>query len=88
MKNFRYILTVAILLAAAGLNYYLSKPDISLPRRSLAEFPKVLGDWTSMSEQKIEGRSMEILQVDDYMMRNYRNSKGEFIGLYIGCFKS
>src|SRR4030042_1574345 len=88
MKNFRYILTVAILLAAAGLNYYFSKPDISLPRRNLAEFPKVLGDWTSISEQKIEGRSMEILQVDDYMMRNYRNSKGEIIGLYIGYFQS
>jgi EpsI family protein len=88
MKNFRYILTVAILLAAAGLNYYLSKPDISLPRKSLADFPKELGDWTSISEQKIEGRSMEILQVDDYLMRNYRNSKGEIIGLYIGYFKS
>jgi EpsI family protein len=31
---------------------------------------------------------MEILQVDDYFMRNYRNSKGEVIGLYIGYFKS
>jgi EpsI family protein len=31
---------------------------------------------------------MEILQVDDYFMRNYRNSKGEIIGLYIGYFKS
>ena len=88
MKNFRYILTVAILLAAAGLNYYFSKPDISLPRKSLAEFPKELGDWTAISEHKIEGRSMEILLVDDYFMRDYRNSKGEIIGLYIGYFKS
>jgi len=31
---------------------------------------------------------MEILQVDDYFVRNYRNSKGEIIGLYIGYFKS
>ena len=88
MKNFRYILTVAILLAAAGLNYYFSKPDISLSRKSLAEFPKELGDWTAISEHKIEGRSMEILLVDDYFMRDYRNSKGEVIGFYIGYFKS
>lgn len=88
MKNFRYILTVAILLAAAGLNYYLSKPDISLPRTSLAEFPRVLGDWTAIGEQKIDKESMRVLQVDDYFMRNYRNSKGEVIGLYIGYFKS
>jgi EpsI family protein len=88
MKNFRYILTIVILLAAVAANYYFSKPDISLPRKSLAEFPKQLGDWIAISEQKIEGRSMEILQVDDYFMRNYRNSKGEVIGFYIGYFKS
>ena len=87
-KHTKFIIVIFVLLAAASLNYYFSKPDISLPRKNLAEFPKVLGDWTSMSEQKIEGRSMEILQVDDYFMRNYRNSKGEVIGLYIGYFKS
>jgi EpsI family protein len=88
MKDFRYILTIVILLAAAGLNHHFSKPDISLPRKSLAEFPMQLGDWAAISEQKIEGRSMEILQVDDYFVRNYRNCKGEVVGLYIGYFKS
>jgi EpsI family protein len=88
MKNFRYILTIIILLAAAAVNHYFSKPDISLPRKSLAEFPKELGDWTTITEQKIEGRTMEILRVDDYITRNYRNSRGDIIGLYIGYFKS
>ena len=88
MKNFRFILTIIILLAAIAANHYFSKPDISLPRKSLAEFPMQLGDWAAISEQKIEGRSMDVLQVDDYFVRNYRNSKGEVIGLYIGYFKS
>ena len=38
-----------ILLVAAALNHYFSKPDISLPRKSLAEFPIELGDWTAIS---------------------------------------
>jgi EpsI family protein len=88
MKNTRFILIICILLVAAGINYYFSKPDISLPRKNLTDFPKQLGDWTTVSEHAIDGRSMEILQVDDYFMRNYRNSKGEVIGLYIGYFKS
>jgi EpsI family protein len=88
MKNFRYILTIAILLAAAALNHYFSKPDISLPRKSLAEFPRTLGDWTAISDHQIDSRAMNILQVDDYITRDYRNSKGEIIGLYIGYFKS
>jgi len=87
-QHLKLIIVIFILLMGAALNYYFSKPDISLPRKSLADFPKELGDWTTISEQKIEGRSMEILQVDDYFMRNYRNSKGEIIGLYIGYFKS
>ena len=88
MKNTRFILAILILLAAATVNYYFSKPDISLPRKSLSEFPKELGDWTAISEQKMDSGSMNILQVDDYFMRNYRNSKGEIIGLYIGYYKS
>jgi EpsI family protein len=88
MKNFRYILTIVILLAAVAANHYFSKPDISLPRKSLAEFPKELGDWIAISEQKIDYQSMKVLQVDDYFMRNYRNSRGDMIGLYIGYFKS
>lgn len=88
MKNFRFILTIVILLAAAALNHYFSKPDISLPRKSLAEFPKSLGDWTVVSDQQIDKQSMGILQVDDYFVRNYRNSKGKVIGLYVGYFKS
>jgi EpsI family protein len=87
-KNLKFAAVVIILLLGAALNHYFSKPDISLHRKSLAEFPKELGDWAVVSEHKIEGRSMEILQVDDYITRDYRNSKGEVIGLYIGYFKS
>ncbi len=87
-QHSKFIIAILVLLVAAVLNNYFSKPDISLPRKSLADFPTQLGDWTSVDEQKIEGRSMEILQVDDYFMRNYRNSEGKVIGLYIGYFKS
>jgi len=87
-QHLKFIIVVIILLLAATVNYYFSKPDISLPRKSLSEFPKELGDWTAISEQKMDSGSMNILQVDDYFMRNYRNSKGEIIGLYIGYYKS
>ena len=87
-KNLKFAAVVIILLLAAALNHYFSKPDISLPRKSLAEFPKSLGEWTAFSDQQMNKQSMEILQVDDYFMRSYRNSKGEIIGLYIGYFKS
>ena len=88
MKNSRFILTIAILLAAAALNYYFAKPDASLPRKKLAEFPTVLGGWSAISDQRMDDQSMKVLQVDDYFMRNYLNAEGKVIGLYIGYFKS
>jgi EpsI family protein len=87
-QNSKFIIVVLILLIGIMVNHYFSKPDISLPRKSLTEFPKTLGDWTAINDQKIDEQSMKILQVDDYIMRNYRNSIGETVGLYIGYFKS
>ena len=88
IQNSKFIIVILVLLVAAGLNYYFSKPDISLPRKSLAEFPMELGDWVAISDHKIDDGSMRVLLVDDYFVRNYRNSNGDVIGLYIGYFKS
>lgn len=87
-QNSKFIIVIIILLLAVGINHYFSKPDISIPRNNLIDFPKTLGDWTTISDQKIDKQSMEILKVDDYIMRTYRNLNGETIGIYIGYFKS
>lgn len=88
MKNFRFFIIVVILLVAAFFNYHLSRPDAELPRKSLTDFPKNLGDWKIVSDQRIDDRALKILQIDDYFIRNYRNSKGHIIGLYVGYWKS
>jgi EpsI family protein len=88
MKPSRVLLVIALLLAAAGINYYLSAPDVSFPRKNLDEFPTRLGDWEMVAEHKIGPGSMQVLQVDDYLMRTYSSPKGDMIGIYIGYFKS
>jgi len=88
MKPLRFFLTIAVLLAAAGLNQFLHRPEISIPRKDLKEFPATLDKWTAISDQQMDGLSMKILQADDYLMRNYVDSGGKIIGLYIGFFKS
>lgn len=88
IQTSKVIILLIVLLAATGINAYFSKPDISLPRKSLAEFPRTFGDWKVIGEHQIDQSSMSILQVDDYFMRDYQNSRGEIISLYIGYFKS
>lgn len=88
MKNFNFILTILILLTGFIANQYLSGPEVSLPRKSLGNFPMTIGNWTMIQNHLISDRAMNILQVDDYIMRSYRNGSGEVITLYVGYFNS
>ena len=85
--HYRFYITIALLLTAAIANQVFCAPEAELTRRPLSEFPKVIGDWRAINENKIDEGSMAVLQVDDYIMRTYTNGKGETIGLYIGYFE-
>jgi len=84
----RYIITIILLITATIINYGYSRPEAKQERRPLKEFPKILGNWETINEQKIDENSMAVLLVDDYIMRTYRNKKGETISLYIGYFEN
>ena len=84
---YRFYITIALLLTATIANQVFSAPEAELTRRPLSEFPKVIGDWRAINENKIDEGSMAVLQVDDYMMRTYTNKQEETIGLYIGYFE-
>ncbi|MGA3115089.1 MAG: exosortase C-terminal domain/associated protein EpsI [Syntrophobacteraceae bacterium] len=84
----RFIITIFILILAIIAGNLPASPEPVLTRTSLKEFPSKIGDWTLQKEQKIDDKSMAVLQVDDYTVRTYANSKGESISLYIGYFKT
>ena len=84
---YRFYITIALLIIATIANQVFSAPGAELSRRPLSDFPKALGDWRAINENKIDEGSMAVLQVDDYIMRTYANTNGETIGLYIGYFK-
>ncbi len=50
--------------------------------------PSEIGDWVLVREQQMDDSSMAALQVDDYILRTYSNSKGQIVSLYIGYFKT
>lgn len=85
---YRFCITIALLIVATVANHAFSSLEAELTRRTLSEFPNTLGAWTAVDEQTIGKASMNVLHVDDYIMRSYSNQKGETIGLYIGYFKT
>ncbi len=84
----RFIITITLLLVAAIANYGFTRPEAKQPRLSLKQFPKVIGDWKVVRNTLMTGDIIDVLMVDDYIMRTYVNSKGEGIGLYIGYFET
>lgn len=87
-QTVKCIVVIVLLFLAGGINAHFSKPDFTLPRKNFSEFPRTIGNWTAVADHKIDDQSMKILLVDDYLMRDYRNTEGERISLYIGYFKS
>jgi EpsI family protein len=88
MKMRRFIITISVLILAIIINYFPSSPEPVLTRLSLKEFPSEIGDWVLVREQRIDDHTMAVLQVDDYIMRTYSNSKYQTVSLYIGYFKT
>jgi EpsI family protein len=84
----RFLITIVLLLATAAANYGFSRPEAEITRRPLKEFPSKLGEWQMIGEQAIDEQSMRVLLVDDYLMRSYRNAKGDIVHLYVGYFKN
>ena len=84
----RFTITIILLISATFVNYSFSKPEANQDRRSLKEFPKIIGQWKAVNEQLIDESSMAVLLVDDYIIRTYENKKGETLSLYIGYFKN
>ncbi len=77
-----------ISLTVAGLLLgFVSHGEESPLRKDFTDFPLHIEQWTGR-ELGIGAEILQVLKVDDYMMRQYRGAQGPPIGLYVGYYKS
>jgi len=84
----RFIITISILIISKLLILGFSGPSISIDRVPFEKFPKVIGDWNFVTDERISKNSLALLNVDDYIFRTYENKTGQKLCLYIGYFKT
>lgn len=88
MKSRYEALVALVLLVAAGLLMRAVSHGEETPLRSaLAEFPRQIGAWTG-SEQTLDTKVLQVLKVDEYLLRQYAHEQDPPIGLYIGYYQS
>ncbi|MCD6346724.1 MAG: EpsI family protein [Bacteroidales bacterium] len=90
LKNldWRFIIVVIIILASFQVNAFYMAQEYSFPRKSFKEFPPFIDGWRMVNDHEIGKTSMEVLGVNDYVMRDYVNSQGEVVDLYLGYFNN
>ena len=88
MSYFRphFLITATLLIATfIYLNFATGVHPVPL-KRPLSNFPSRIGQWTQISEQMMDTRTLKVLGVDDYFTRTYTRGNGSSISLYVGYF--
>jgi EpsI family protein len=86
--NRRVLVVTVTLVLSFGLRVWLSAAPISPQRESLAAFPKQAGPWTMAKETAIDDATAGVLKADDYVIRAYRDEKGQQVELFIAYYKT
>ena len=98
MRRWPVIVALLMLASTWGLLLSLSQAEPLLPRKSFAEFPLTIGDRWQGKELGIDQQVLDVLKLNDYMMRAYipqelikdgENRKGLTpVYLYVGYYQS
>jgi len=81
-KTFTAVFLVLILTAIAGNFFYFSGVIGRSNEVSIANFPKTIGEWSSV-DVPLDKRVYELLETKNLIMRDYKNQKGESVNFYI-----
>ena len=85
----RLLIVAGFLLLTVSLRAWLNTaPPVPL-RRSLTDFPEVVGDWTMTSTAQLSDDIAGILKADDYLLRRYQQrSSGKVVDMFVAYYKT
>jgi EpsI family protein len=84
----RYWAMIAVLLAGIAGMGFLSHGESTPPARPLADFPKDIGNYRTVAEVPLDKKTLEVLQVTDYMNRIYFSPAQGDLGLFVEYFRT
>ena len=82
-----FFVSIMLLVASGCFLRFISHGEETSLRKSFADFPLQVDRWSG-KELEFEAKVLQVLKVDDYMMRQYSNEQELPLGLYVGYYKS
>ena len=84
----RLVLVTVLFLATAAFNARARHPEIVPLREPLSNVPTALGPWTGVDNPELAKPILDVLGVDDYLMRTYAAAGQPPVSLYVGYYHS
>jgi len=84
----RALMLSGLILSAGLYSSRAGTAEVSAPRESLANMPRVVGAWSDPVDLPLDREVREVLGVDDYINRTYVNAAAQPVNLYIGYYGS
>mgnify|MGYP001558733083 FL=1 len=81
-KNFIIVLIILIAVGAVSFSFYTPTAKEEKNEAQMSAFPITIGDWSG-EDIKLGERDYEILETRNLIMRQYKNSTGNMVYLYI-----
>jgi EpsI family protein len=85
MKNWSRVTVSTVLLLSTYCFLQLRSTGEAVPiRQRLEYFPQTIANWQGQEDAELESEVMNILKLQDYLMRRYVDTSGKNLWLYIG----
>lgn len=85
MKTWARIIVSTVLLLGAYIFLQLRSTGEAVPiRQRLEHFPRTIANWQGHEDTELESGVLNILKLQDYLMRRYADAGGNNLWLYIG----
>jgi EpsI family protein len=81
-----YYIALGVLIVGIVLIYNVPHGESMPIQKSLTPFEDRIGTWVGDPPRTLDPKTLEVLRLNNYVDRVYRNSAGEWISLYVGYF--
>lgn len=78
---------IVLLVASIAVSFAGAREQIIPERTNFGSFPTEFSGWKGRFDS-IEDRYLDVLQLDDYVIMNYRNDSDEFVNFYTAYYAS
>jgi exosortase D (VPLPA-CTERM-specific) len=80
--SLQFIVILLLMGATAAGVQGVSERNKTAMKKPFSEFPEVVGSWTG-KKQSLEKMYLDALELNDYLLVDYRNSRGEVVNSYV-----